>query len=79
MGEKQFFTVFARLVEKVTTQPVDSEVDFDWRAYWDSDMPKPAQQFCARLAADDYLREYGYQNPLDSSELVSMFLNEAVS
>lgn len=79
MGEKQFFRVFARLVEKVATQPVDTEVDFDWRAYWDSDMPKPAQKFCARLAADDYLREYGYQNPLDESELVSMFLNEVVS
>jgi hypothetical protein len=79
VGEKQFFRVFARLVEKVTAQPVDGEVDFNWRAYWDSDMPRPAQKLCARMAADEYLREYGYQNPLDSDELVSMFLSESLS
>lgn len=79
MGEKQFFRVFARLVEKVTSEPVDRDVDFNWRAYWDGDMPAPAQKFCARIAADDYLREYGYKHCLDASEVVRSVMADLVS
>lgn len=79
MGEKQFFRVFARLVEKVTSEPMEREVDFNWRAYWDSDMPKPSQQFCARIAADDYLREYGYMHNLNADEVVRSVMAEFLS
>lgn len=79
MGEKQFFRVFARLVEKVTSEPMEGEVDFDWRAYWDSDMPKPAQQWCARMAADDYLRENGYRHDLNPIEVVRSVMADLVS
>ena len=79
MGEKQFFRVFARLVEKVTSEPMDRGVDFNWRAYWDSDMPRPSQKFCARLAADDYLREFGYMHNLNADEVVRSVMAECLS
>lgn len=70
MKQREFFTVFARLVEKVTREPVDSEVDFDWSGYFDSDMPDPAQRWCAQMAADDYLRDNGYLHSLDPVAVV---------
>lgn len=77
MKQRQFFTVFARLVEKVTREPVDADVDFDWAGYFDSDMPEPSQKFCAELAADDYLRENGYR--LDAEALVGLVMRDLVS
>lgn len=79
MNERQFFRVFARLVEKVTREPMDEGVDFDWQAYWDRDMPSPAQKLCARLAADDYLREFGHDHDLDAEEVARTVMNELVS
>ena len=70
MNERQFFRVFARLVEKVTREPMDEEVDFNWLGYWDSDTPGPALKLCAALAADDYLREFGYRHSLDAEAVV---------
>lgn len=67
MRPKQFFRVFATLVEKVVNEPVrEAEVDFYWEGYFDSDMPEPSQNHCARLAAEEYLRENGYLYSLDA-------------
>lgn len=79
MDPKRFFRVFARLVEKVTREPVDSEVDFDWESYFDSDMPPPSQVHCARLAADEYLRENGWRHDLDVNEVLQSVLVDLVS
>jgi hypothetical protein len=79
MDEKRFFRVFARLVEKVTSEPMDREVDFDWRGYFDSDMPAPSQKYCAELAAEDYLREYGYRHNLVADEVVRSVMTEFLS
>lgn len=79
MKQQQFFTVFARLVEKVTREPVDGEVDFDWTGYFDSDMPEPSQRLCAELAANDYLKENGYRYSLDPVVVVESVMRDLVS
>lgn len=70
MRPKEFFKVFATLVEKVVNEPVTSDVDFYWEGYFDSDMPETSQKHCAELAADEYLRENGYRHSVDASLIV---------
>lgn len=71
MKQREFFTVVARLIEKVTREPVESLLDFDWQRYFDNDLPAPAQKWCAQMAAEDYLRERGHLHSLDPVAVVS--------
>lgn len=80
MRPKEFFQVFATLVEKVVNEPVtEGDVDFYWEGYFDSDMPEPSQNHCARLAAEDYLRENGYRHSVDPRLMVETVIADLVS
>lgn len=72
MKEKLFFMVFARLVEKVIREPVEEDIDFDWRSYFDNDLPAHSQKFCAALAAEDYLAENGFRHRCDPAIVLSV-------
>lgn len=81
MRAKQFFRVFATLVEKATREPlVEDECDFDWGSYFDSDIPEPSQKHCAVLAAEEYLSENGWKyDPSLVAQEVECVLGDLVS
>jgi hypothetical protein len=42
-------------------------------------MPAPSQKYCAQLAADEYLREFGYRHNLNVDEVVRSVMSDLVS
>ena len=80
MRAKQFFRVFATLVEKATREPlIEDECDFEWRSYFDSDIPEPSQKHNAVLAAEEYLSENGWKYPDAVRAEVECVLGDLVS
>ncbi len=79
MQIQRFFKVFATRVEKVAKQPVQTDGDFDWRRYFDPDMPVESQMRDALRGADEYLSEYGYQCDPQSWADAAQMLSELVS
>lgn len=80
MRAKQFFRVFATLVEKATRETLlEDECDFEWRSYFDSDIPEPSQKHNAVLAAEEYLAENGWKYPDAVAREVERVLGDLVS
>lgn len=80
MRMKQFFKVFATLVEKATLEPLDEDCDFNWQGYFDSDIPECSQVHYARMAAEEYLTENGWRcDPKMVASDVECVLGDLVS